>query len=349
MVVVGQPGTLSTDLRRQPADSVVVPLPSTYVRFPFPRQGKFSLSQLGKAVVTGASGLIGRELVQLLVQDGLDVVAIDKEPIPVEGVRWTTVDLSQPSEISQLLDANTTLYHLAASADVRGSVSDPRYDFNNTLCAFFEVLEAARETGARVIFPSTASVFDPRAPLPLDERAAKLPSSPYAAAKIAGEAYCAAYYRAYGVDARVARMFSVYGPRMTRMAIYDIVRKLESNPSHVEILGDGSQVRDYLHVRDAARGLTVIASRGKPGEDYNLASGIPVTLMELTQRIARLMGCDSVRIEPTGESFAGDTPRWYASLEKIRGIGFEPEIDLESGLSETVAAIQARPVFAQRG
>src|SRR6476620_491275 len=135
MVVVGQPGTLSTDLRRQPADSVVVPLPSTYVRFPFPRQGKFSLSQLGKAVVTGASGLIGRELVQLLVQDGLDVVAIDKEPIPVEGVRWTTVDLSQPSEISQLLDVNTTLYHLAASADVRGSVSDPRYDFNNTLCA----------------------------------------------------------------------------------------------------------------------------------------------------------------------------------------------------------------------
>jgi nucleoside-diphosphate-sugar epimerase len=228
-------------------------------------------------------------------------------------------------------------------------VSDPRYDFNNTLCAFFEVLEAARETGARVIFPSTASVFDPRAPLPLDETAAKLPSSPYAAAKIAGEAYCAAYQRAYGVDARVARMFSVYGPRMTRMAIYDIVRKLESDPSRVAIFGDGSQVRDYLNVRDAARGLEMIASRGTPGEDYNLASGIPVTLMELTQRIARLMGCDSARIEPTGESFPGDTPRWYASLDKIRAIGFEPEIDLESGLSETVAAIQARPVFAQRG
>jgi nucleoside-diphosphate-sugar epimerase len=61
------------------------------------------------------------------------------------------------------------------------------------------------------------------------------------------------------------------------------------------------------------------------------------------------MGCDSARIEPTGESFPGDTPRWYASLDKIRAIGFEPEIDLESGLSETIAAIQARPVFAQRG
>jgi UDP-glucose 4-epimerase len=282
------------------------------------------------------------------MDDGIDVIAVDKDPNPVEGLCWTAVDLSKPSGISQLLDADTTIYHLAASADVRGSVNDPRYDFNNTLCAFFEVLEAARETGARVIFPSTASVFDPRAPLPLEETSAKLPSSPYAAAKLAGEAYCAAYHRAYGVDARVARMFSVYGPRMTRLAIYDIVRKLTMDPSRVEILGDGSQVRDYLHVRDAARGLEMIASRGEPGEDYNLASGIPVTLIELTQRIARLMGFDDTRIEPTGESFAGDTPRWYASLEKIRRIGFEPEIDLDTGLSETVGAIQSRPVFAQR-
>jgi nucleoside-diphosphate-sugar epimerase len=117
----------------------------------------------------------------------------------------------------------------------------------------------------------------------------------------------------------------------------------------VEIFGDGSQVRDYLHVRDAARGLTIIANRGKPGEDYNLGSGIPVTLMALTRKIAELMQCDAVRIEPTGESLPGDTPRWYASIDKMRAIGFEPSVSFDAGLAETVGALQARPVFADRG
>ncbi|HUQ18819.1 MAG TPA: NAD-dependent epimerase/dehydratase family protein [Gemmatimonadaceae bacterium] len=307
------------------------------------------MSQLGKAVVTGASGLIGHELVQQLVERGVRVVAIDRDAPSVDGARCVSADLAKPSDLARWSDEDTTIYHLAASADVRGSVVDPRYDFSNTLSPFFEVLEVARETGARVIFPSTASVFDPSAPLPLVESAAKLPSSPYAAAKLAGEAYCAAYNRAYAVDVRIARMFSVYGPRMSRLAIHDIVRKFEMNSSCIEIFGDGTQVRDYLHVSDAARGLEIIASRGKPGEDYNLASGIPVTVMQLTQAISKLMGCNDARIEPTGESFPGDTPRWYASLDKIRSIGFEPAIDFETGLAETVRAIQARPVFAHRG
>jgi UDP-glucose 4-epimerase len=302
------------------------------------------LSQARKAVVTGASGLIGRELVELLLRKGVEVTAIDKDPVESNDVEWVGLDLSAPVDLSQWLDSETTIYHLAASADVRKSVSDPRHDFANTLGAFFEILEGARKTGASVIFPSTASVFDPQALLPLSECSAKAPSSPYAAAKLAGEAYSVAYNRAYGVDVRIARMFSVYGPRMARLAIHDIIRKLEQDSTRVEILGDGTQVRDYLHVRDAARGLEMIATKGLPGEDYNLASGIPVTLTELAQEIARLMGCHNAEIAPTGKSFAGDTLKWYASVSKIRKIGFEPSITLDAGLAETIAAIRSRPV-----
>jgi nucleoside-diphosphate-sugar epimerase len=129
---------------------------------------------------------------------------------------------------------------------------------------------------------------------------------------------------------------------MTRLAIHDIIRKLDHDPSRVEILGDGTQVRDYLHARDAARGLEMIATRGQAGEDYNLGSGVPVTLMELTRKIADLMGCADARIEPTGESFAGDTLKWYASVSKVRSIGFEPGISLDAGLVETIDAIRSR-------
>ena len=302
------------------------------------------MSQASKAVVTGASGLIGRELVDLLLRKGVAVTAIDKAPALISDVEFVELDLSVPGDLSSWLDSDTTIYHLAASADVRQSVAEPRHDFANTLYPFFEVLEAARKTGARVVFPSTASVFDPRATLPLNECSAKLPSSPYAAAKLACEAYSVAYHRAYGVDVRIARMFSVYGPSMTRLAIHDIIRKLERDPTRVEILGDGTQVRDYLHVRDAARGLEMIAARGAAGEDYNLASGVPVTLTELTREIAKQMGCGDVTIEPTGESFPGDTQKWYASISKIRSLGFEPTITLEAGLAETIDAVRSRPL-----
>ena len=300
------------------------------------------MSQVKKAVVTGASGLIGRALLDLLVDTGVEVVAIDKAPATTQRARALELDLCRPNGISALLDADTVLFHLAASADVRASVANPRHDYSNTLCAFFEILEAARATGARVIFPSTASVFDPLAPLPLSECSAKRPSSPYGAAKLAGEAYCFAYNKSYGLDVRIARMFSVYGPGMKRLAIHDIIRKLERTPSEIEILGDGSQIRDYLHVRDAARGLLTIATRGSAGEDYNLASGLPVTLMDLTRTIARLMGCPDVAIVPTGESFVGDTPRWYAAVSKIREIGFEPAISLDDGLRETIDALRSQ-------
>jgi UDP-glucose 4-epimerase len=300
------------------------------------------LSEAQKAIVTGASGLIGSSLVEHLVSTGADVVAIDKVPPDARGARVVELDLCTRGGISQWLSPDTIVYHLAASANVGASVTDPRNDFNNTFGVLFEILESARAVGAHVIFPSSASVYDPEAPLPLDERAPKRPSSPYGAAKLAGEAYCIAYHRSYGLDIRIARMFSVYGPRMKRLAIHDIIRRLERNQSQVDILGDGTQIRDYLHVRDAARGLSMIATAGSPGEDYNLASGTPVTVLELTRTIARLMDCPDAIIRPTGQSFAGDTPRWYASTAKINGIGFEPSIPLEIGLEETIAGVRAR-------
>lgn len=301
------------------------------------------MTQLPKAVVTGASGLIGRALVRLLVDCGTEVTTVDTNPCADVGVRSVDANVSSRAALDPLLDSDTTVFHLAASANVGASVANPRHDFNNTFCTLFEVLESARASGSRVVFPSSASVFDQSAEPPFSETSRTRAVSPYAAAKLAGEAYCTAFHRSYGLDVRVARLFSVYGPEMRRLAIHDIIRKIQHNPAHVEILGDGKQIRDYLHATDAARGLFLIATAGKPGEDYNLASGVPVTLLELTQTIAKLMGYESIPITTTGASFPGDTSRWYADISKVRGLGFEPRIPLEAGLRETIEALAARP------
>jgi len=289
-----------------------------------------------RAVVTGASGFIGQALVRHLADHGWDVTAVDRRPFPDGSRRFVQGDVAQAGTLDGLLDRETILFHLAASADVAKSVADPRADFDNTFRGVFEALEAARHAGSRLIFPSTASIFDASNVLPLPERAFPRPSSPYAAGKLGGEAYCHAYHRCYGLDVRIARLFSVYGVGMFRFAIHDIVRKIQRNPFEVTILGDGTQVRDYLFIDDAVRGLELIATDGAAGEEYNVASGIPVTLMDLTRRIASVMGYPGIRIAPTGKSFPGDTPRWYADVAKIQSLGFEPRVDLERGLRLTV-------------
>lgn len=289
-----------------------------------------------KAVVTGAGGFIGGRLVEYLAESGWDVVAVGRPPAAGWSMPAVTTDLRRPGVLDKFLDAETVLFHLAASADVAGSVADPRQDFADTFETLFEALESARRTRCRLIYPSTASIFDSSNCLPVAETAYVRPSSPYGAAKAAGEAYCTAYHRAYGLDTRVARLFSAYGVGMTRFAIHDIIRKLQANPERIEILGDGNQVRDYLYIDDVVRGLVTIASCGAPGEDYNLASGEPVRIVDLAQLIARLMGYPDAEIAATGRSFPGDTPRWYADISKIQKIGFRPAVDLTEGLRRTI-------------
>jgi UDP-glucose 4-epimerase len=290
----------------------------------------------GKAIVTGANGFIGSNLVAHLIATGWKVLAVDK--VPCEGLATESVilDVVTPGALTPHLDDRTVVFHLAASADIRTSVADPRMDFTNNVRGLFETLESARGRGSRFVFASSASVFDAGNDLPWAETGLQRPMSPYAAGKLAGEAYCYAYHRCFGVDVRVARMFNVYGTGMVRFAIHDLIRKIQANPARLEMLGDGSQVRDFLYVEDAARGLAAIAMKGKPGEDYNLASGVPVRLLDLARTVASLMGHPSIMLAPTGRSFPGDTPKWYADISKIRRIGWEPQVPLPEGLRRTI-------------
>ena len=299
-----------------------------------------------RAVVTGASGFIGSALVRHLTTAGWDVMAVDRKPSGNATQSVRLADVAQQGALAGLLDARTVIFHMAASADVAASVANPRHDFDNTFRGVFEVLEAARQAGSRVVFPSTASIFDASNTLPLSERAFPRPTSPYAAGKLGGEAYCHAYHRSYGVDVRIARLFSVYGVGMFRFAIHDIVRKIQQNHQELIILGDGTQVRDYLFIDDAVRGLVMVATEGSSGEEYNVASGEPVRLLDLARLIAELMGFPNIRIRPTGQSFAGDTPRWYADISKVRALGFQPSVDLRSGLERTIAWLATKPVKA---
>jgi UDP-glucose 4-epimerase len=293
-------------------------------------------TQIERAVIIGAGGFIGRALVTLLRQMGTAVLAVGRRPLPELACPSSVLDVTSRGALDGILDSHTTVFYLAPKSSVPDSVADPRSNFLDGMCGLFEVLESARKANSQVIFPSTGSVFDPSNKSPLSEKALVRPTSPYAASKVAGEAYCAAYHRSFGLNVKVARIFSVYGVGMSRFAIHDIIHRLQSNPSDLTILGDGTQIRDYLYIDDAVRGLVCIAVHGEPGEDYNLASGVPVNIMDLARKIAILMQRPDVPIRTSGESFPGDVPRWFADISKIGKIGFAPAISLEDGLTKTI-------------
>jgi UDP-glucose 4-epimerase len=249
-------------------------------------------------------------------------------------------DIKEAGLLDPYLEPGTVVFHMAAHASVAGSVREPKFDFDTNLAAFIEVLESVRRCGASLVFPSSAAVFDSRQALPHTETARKQPVSPYGAAKLAAEAYCQAYHSAYLVDVKVARLFNVYGPGMTRFAIFDFYRKLASRPKQMEILGDGAQIRDYLYIDDVVGGLIRVAEMGVPGEDYNLASGEPTNTLELARHVARIMGVPEIEIVVKGQSFPGDVPRWYADIAKIQRLEFRPTIDLDQGLRKTIAWFQ---------
>lgn len=293
--------------------------------------------KINRAVVTGAAGFIGRSLVAKLRALGWDVVAIDQVTGGDGSIKL--VDVASPGAIDAFLERDTVLFHLASPASVPGSVADPIGDYRITLGGTLQALESARKKGSRFIFPSTASIFDPANPQPVAETARIRPTSPYSAAKASSEAYCSAYQKSFGVDARIVRLFSVYGVGMKRFAIHDIIRKIQKNHEEIVLLGDGSQLRDYLYIDDVVRGMIRVATHGESGEDYNLGSGAPVVIVDLARRIGELMGFPNLRISTTGQSFPGDVARWYGDISKVRRIGFEPSVGLDEGLRRTITAL----------
>ena len=298
------------------------------------------------ALVTGGAGFIGAHLSAQLQRQGWHVIILDDLS---EGSRANLRFLNVDADLvvadvaeKTAWDALTgcavdTIFHLAGQANVPKSVQDPLFDFHTNVLGTLNALEfARREQVRKVLFASTVSVYAPDVAMPITEDRPTRASSPYGASKAAGENYCTAYAKSYDLDITVFRLFNVFGPLMTKYVIHDLVRKLQADPHRLVILGDGSQVRDYLYVDDAARAFLLAAERGQPGAVCNLGSGIPVRISDLAQHVIAEMGLDGVEVEYTMASWPGDINAWYADITRLRELGFCPTVFWQEGLGRTV-------------
>jgi nucleoside-diphosphate-sugar epimerase len=145
------------------------------------------------------------------------------------------------------------------------------------------------------------------------------------------------FFRVYGMDVVIARIFNTYGPGMPRFVALDFLKKLRRRADELEILGDGKQVRDFNYIDDTVAGLIVLAERGEAGRAYNLASGRSGSVTDLAEAILRIRGlAGRTRLVYTGASWTGDAQRWEVDISRIVAAGYRPAVDLEEGLRRTV-------------
>ena len=298
-----------------------------------------------RVLVTGAAGFIGRWVVGELLASGHEVLPIDnlvagdvaalEEFAGLPGCRpFEQGDVRDADACRRWLRGVDAVAHLAASISVQESIDDPATTFENDVVGTFNVLEAARETGARVLFMSTCMVYDRADRDGIDEDHPTKPASPYAASKLAGEALTLSYHHAYGLPTTVVRPFNTYGPHQRSVGeggVVAIFTRRSLLGEELRIFGDGTQTRDLLYVEDCARFVVAaLVSDGAVGRILNAGTGTDVSINEL----AALLEPDPSRIvhvphiHPQSEiAVLRCDPRLAAEI-----LGWRPTVTLPDGL-----------------
>ncbi len=231
------------------------------------------------------------------------------------------------------------VYFLAGDSLVEKTILNPKKLVSNSINSFHNILLALKGSNSTVIYASSGAVYDSRIKNVFTENDYLFPASPYAAAKYSSEGLCMSYYETFGLDIRIARIFSVFGGKMNRFFIYDLIHKINLSDKEVELNGNGLQVRDYLHVDDVVNGLILIAQKGQPGEIYNISSGKPTRLSILAKKIKKILNKEELTIKWNNCNTKGIRDCWYGNNSKIKKLGFKVRKDIKDNLENTVKEI----------
>jgi UDP-glucose 4-epimerase len=213
-------------------------------------------------------------------------------------------------------------------------MEDPASDFNHSVMATFNLLDAMRlnAPGCRFLYPSSAAVYGNPSRLPVNESQKPNPISPYGFHKLICEQLAAEFHKVYGLPTAIVRIFSAYGVGLKRQVLWDICQKASAQ-NILLLQGTGNESRDFIHVSDIALAILLLAEKSPcKGDIYNLASGTETTIRGLQEIIVSELGLE-IPVEFNGLVVPGDPINWRADVSRISLMGFRPEIDLREGVA----------------
>lgn len=304
-------------------------------------------------LITGAHGFIGKHLARHLAAKGHHVSGLGHGVWPpMEAARWGIQDWINGDvqaanlRVLQARHEPDLVFHLAGGSAVGTAIANPREDFFRTVVSTVELLEWMRLDlpCARLITVSSAAVYGSGFSGPIPEDAAGIPFSPYGHHKRMMESLCRSYGDTYGLDFRVARLFSVYGPELKKQLLWDLCSRLAGDESPLQLGGTGRELRDWTHISDVAAALALIAFQEDPaqtGQTTNIGTGKSVSVQGIAQQVIDAWHEQSG--EPyrpplcfSGQSRPGDPFSLVADPARLSRMGFSWKIPLSEGIGSFV-------------
>jgi len=306
-------------------------------------------------IVSGGAGFIGSHLVHRLLQrpDAM-VVVLDNF---TSGRKWhfdgvgdtprleiVRQDLKQLSSLTETVAEADLVFHFASNPDIAKAVSQPDIDFWEGTYLTQNLLEAMRRNKVlRLIYASGSGVYGDTGTEPVaEDYSPKRPISTYGASKLACEALICAYCHLFDMRGLAFRFANVVGPRQTHGVAYDFVRRLLRKPSHLRILGDGSQSKSYIHVDDVVDALLFFADQNGQGFDvFNVATEDSLTVLEIADFVVERLGLKHVAYEYSGgdRGWKGDVPVVRFDTQKLRGQGWRCKRSSKAAVCDAIDSL----------
>lgn len=309
-----------------------------------------------KILVTGGLGFVGSNLAIKLASLGADVLIVDNmlprqggnlfniEPVK-DKVKVNISDIRNPTSMNHLVKGMDYIYHIAGQVNHVDSVKDPLNDLSINVEGTLVLMEALRmnNPSAHVIFTGTRGEYGTSLSLPVAENHAINPIGIYAITNFAAERIVLTYHNLHHIKSVCLRITNTFGPRHQmahdEYGVFNwFIRKAMDNEV-IPIFGDGRILRDYLYIDDLVDSLIAIALSDKAyGDVYNVGSGIPLSFIDLAEKIIKIAGSGKVdHTEFTTERKALEPGDYYADITRIKNVlGWQPVISLDDGIRKTI-------------
>ena len=310
-----------------------------------------------RSFVVGGAGFIGSHLIDLLVMRGpvtaYDNMSVGKREflathLASGQVTLVEADALDLDKLAAAMRGHDVVFHLAANPEARWGLERTRLDLEQGTIATYNSLEAARVGGVkRFVFSSSGTVYGNVAEPCGEMDLGHLPISLYGASKFAGEALVSAYGECFGTRGLICRFGNVVGPRGTHGAILDFCKKLQAHPEYLDVLGDGTQAKPYLHVSDCVKGiLHALDHTTENPAVYNLAPPDWTSVRRLAELVVAASPHKNARIEfgATPQGWPGDVPKSRIKPDKLAALGFRVRFTSDEAVHMAVEEV-AREVF----
>lgn len=297
-----------------------------------------------RLLVTGGAGFIGSNFVHHMVEAGRGdgIVVLDKltyagRPENLEGLEVELIegDICDRDLVRELVGRVDAVVNFAAESHVDRSIESPGEFITTDVYGTFVLLEAARDVGIRHLQISTDEVYGSIEEGSFTEASPIVPSSPYSASKAGGDLIVGAFQHTYGADTLIARASNNYGPRQhpEKLIPLAVLNALHGDP--IPVYGDGSQVRNWLFVRDFCTAIEKVLADGRAGQVYNVGGPDELPNIEVVRTILELTGRDESLITHVGDRLGHDV-RYSLASKKTEGLGWQAEMGFREGIARTV-------------